>query len=61
MINNNLDPSIRVKKENLLIPFLIPGPNQPKEFNTFLRPFIDEMKELERKKFILSLFIIKIN
>jgi len=36
MINNNLDPSLRVKKENLLIPFLIPGPNQPKDFNTFL-------------------------
>jgi len=49
MINNNLDPSLRVKKENLLIPFLIPGPNQPKDFNTFLRPFIDEMKELESK------------
>src|SRR6266498_2195493 len=26
IINNNLDPLIRVKKENLLIPFLIPGP-----------------------------------
>jgi hypothetical protein len=49
LINNNFDPSLRVKKENLIIPFLIPGPNQPKDFNTFLRPFIDEMKELERK------------
>jgi hypothetical protein len=57
MINNNLDPSLRVKKENLLVPFLIPGPNQPKDFNTFLRPFIEEMKKLERKKFILSLFL----
>ncbi|GES97902.1 transposase domain-containing protein [Rhizophagus clarus] len=37
-----------VKKKNLLVPFLIPGPNQPKDFNTFLRPFIDEMKELEK-------------
>src|SRR3954451_1585399 len=36
MINNNLDLSLRVKKENLLIPFLIPRPNQPKDFNTFL-------------------------
>src|SRR6266540_3183383 len=26
IINNNLDPLIRVKKENLLIPFLISGP-----------------------------------
>ena len=49
LINNNLDPSLRVKKENLIIPFLIPGPNQPKDFNTFLRPFIDEIKELECK------------
>ena len=47
MINNNLNPSLRVKKENLLVPFLIPGPNQPKDFNSFLRPFINEMKELE--------------
>ena len=53
IINNNLHPSLRVKKENLLIPFLIPGPNQPKDFNTFLRPFIDEMKELESKNFII--------
>src|SRR6266542_2104930 len=62
MINNNLDPSLRVKKENLMIPFLIPGPNQPKDFNTFLKLFIDEMKELESKYFYLNLFIvIKIN
>jgi len=49
MINNNLNPSLRVKKENLLIPFLILRPKQPKDFNSFLRPFIDEMKELESK------------
>jgi hypothetical protein len=60
MINNNLNPLLRVKKENLLVPFLIPGPNQPKDFNSFLRPFIDEMKELERMNFfILSLFIMQ--
>src|SRR6266498_3854687 len=49
MINNNLDSSLRVKKENLMIPFLIPGPNQSKDFNTFLQPFVNEMKELESK------------
>ncbi len=49
MINNNLHPSLRVKKENLLVPFLIPGPKQPKDFNSFLRPFINEMKELESR------------
>lgn len=47
LINNNLDPLIRVKKENLIIPFLIPGPTSPKDLNSFLRPFVDEMKELE--------------
>jgi hypothetical protein len=52
IVNNNLHPSLRVKKENLLIPFLIPGPNQPKDFNTFLRPFINEMKQLESMHFI---------
>ena len=51
MINNNLDPLLRVKKENLLVPFLISRSNQPKDFNSFLRPFIDEMKELESKNF----------
>ena len=49
IINNNIDPSLRVKKENLLVPFLIPGPKQPKDFNSFLRPFINEMLELESK------------
>jgi hypothetical protein len=49
LINNNLDPTLRVKKENLLVPFLIPGPKQPKDFNSFLRPFINEMKELESR------------
>ena len=52
MIYNNLNPSLRVKKENLMIPFLIPEPNQPKNFNTFLQPFINEMKELESKYII---------
>jgi hypothetical protein len=56
IINNNLHPSLRVKKENLLIPFLIPGLNQPKDFNTFLRPFVDEMKELESKNFIIFVY-----
>ena len=36
IINNNLDPLIRVKKENLLISFLISELKQPKDFNTFL-------------------------
>jgi len=48
-INANLSPDIRVKKENLLISAIIPGPNQPKDFNSFLRPIIDELKILQGK------------
>jgi hypothetical protein len=46
-INANLPPNKRVKKENLLISAIIPGPNQPKNFNSFLRPIVDELKTLE--------------
>jgi hypothetical protein len=49
IINNNLAPEVRVKKENLIISFIIPGPNQPKDFNSFLQPFIEEMKILQGK------------
>src|SRR6266540_2652112 len=59
IINNNLDFLIRVKKENLLIPFLIPELKQPKDINTFLRPFINEMKELEGKYFYIMYIIDK--
>ena len=52
MINNNFDPFLRMKKENLLVPFLISGSNQSKDFNTFLRSFINEIKELESKNFL---------
>ncbi|GBB87490.1 hypothetical protein RclHR1_13980008 [Rhizophagus clarus] len=43
-INANLPPSIHIKKENLLISAIIPSPNQPKDFNSFLQPIIDELK-----------------
>lgn len=48
-INANLPPIIRVKKENLLISSIIPGPSQPRDFNSFLRPIIDELKILQGK------------
>lgn len=48
-INANLPPNERIKKENLLISAIIPGPNQPKNFNSFLRPIVNELKELEGK------------
>ena len=32
---------------------LFSGPNQPKNFNSFLRPIVDELKELEGNWFII--------
>jgi len=46
-INCNLPPQIRVKKQNLLIGAIIPGPKTPKNMNSFLVPIIDELKKLE--------------
>jgi hypothetical protein len=47
IINNNLSPEKRVKKENLIISFMIPGPSQPKDFNSFLQPLVEELKILK--------------
>ena len=49
LINNNLDPYIRVKKENLLVTIIILGSHSPKDFNSFLYPLIKELQELEGK------------
>ena len=46
-LNNNLNPYIRVKKENLLITMIILGPQSPKDFNSFLFPLVSELQELE--------------
>lgn len=54
-INNNLHPSLRVKRENLLTTMIIPGPRSPKDFNSFLFPLILELKELEGNYFSLNL------
>jgi hypothetical protein len=55
-INANLPSNERVKKENLLISAVIPGPSQPKNFNSFLRPIVDELKML-KGKILIILFI----
>ena len=60
-INANLLPDIRVKKENLLISAIIPGPNQPKDFNSFLRPIIDELKLLQGKLINSIIYLIEFN
>jgi hypothetical protein len=46
-INANLPPDQRVKKENLLITSIIPGPKAPKDFNSFMKPIIEELCMLE--------------
>jgi hypothetical protein len=46
LINNNLPIDQRYKKENVLLLGVIPGPNQPKDLDSFLRPMIDEFKVL---------------
>jgi hypothetical protein len=59
MINANICPEERVKKENLLITAIIPGPKEPKYFNSFIHPIIEELKELEginSSCFIIILF-----
>jgi len=47
MINANLCPENRVKKENLMITSIIPGPKEPKHFNSFMYPIVNELKDLE--------------
>ena len=45
-INTNLSPEKWVLKENLLITSIIPGPKEPKDFNSFMNPIVDELKKL---------------
>ena len=45
-INANLPPEKRVLKENLLITSIIPGPKEPKDLNSFMKPIVDELNEL---------------
>jgi hypothetical protein len=45
-INFNLPPEERTKLSNILPLAIIPGPKAPKDFNSFLRPFVDDCKQL---------------
>ena len=58
LLNANLPPSKRVKKENLIINMVIPGPKSPKDFNSFLRPLVDELKQLECNFFKILNYMI---
>lgn len=44
--NYNLSPSIRSQLEYALCLGVIPGPNSPKEIDTFFEPFIQELEQL---------------
>ena len=46
LINLNLKPAERFKKHNLLLCGIIPGPKNPQDIQSFLRPIVDELKEL---------------
>ena len=46
LVNLNLKPDERFKKHNLLLCGIIPGPNNPKDIHSFLRPIVDELKAL---------------
>src|SRR5215471_3343841 len=46
LINLNLKPNECFKKHNLLLCGIIPGPNNPKDIHSFLRPIVEELKEL---------------
>lgn len=46
IINYNLPPTIRYQQRNILALMLIPGPDEPKDLNSFLRPLVDELIEL---------------
>jgi len=54
-INANLPPDQRVKKENLLITSIIPGPKALKDFNSFMRPIVEELCLLEGNYFIYTI------
>jgi hypothetical protein len=46
LVNLNLKPEERFKKHNLLLCGIIPGPKNPKDIHSFLRPIVEELKAL---------------
>ena len=45
-MNLNLPPSIRSKRRNMLLVGFTPGPNNPKDLDSFLWPLVEEMISL---------------
>ena len=46
LLHLNLPPEERISTENILLAALIPGPNPHKSLDTFLRPLVEEIKDL---------------
>lgn len=46
LLNFNLPPEIRHRKQNIICPFIIPGPAKYKDWDSFLQPLVDELKAL---------------
>ena len=47
LVIQNLPQSVRYKTENIILIGIIPGPKEPKyTLNSFLRPLVEELKEL---------------
>jgi hypothetical protein len=47
VFNYNLPPEIRFHLDNVMCLGVIPGPNKPKDFDSFLWPLVTELLELE--------------
>lgn len=50
IFNLNLPPQERIKKENILISFVIPGPGKYKNLDSYLFPLIEELQQLSQGK-----------
>lgn len=42
----NLPRVVRYKRENVILVGIIPGPHEPKDINSFLKPLVDELLQL---------------
>ena len=47
LYNLNLPPDKRYKTKNILMSFILPGPNTAKDLNSFLQPLVNKFLELE--------------
>lgn len=69
----NLSPEIRFLQDNIILLGIMPGPDKPKDIDSYLRPMINEFKSLEqgvpgvldassptRSKFTLRAYIVAV-